>query len=323
VVTIKSLRLQNFQAHKDNTIVFDDYFNCVIGATRSGKSSMVRALNFLIYNVWHSSYVRHGCTEVVITATLSNGFTIIRIKGDKINQIDVRDSQGKVKTYDSFGTNLPKEVCEVLGIHPLQIDEDEFITSNVVDQDEPMFLLKESGPTKTKILARLAGLHWIDFALKDLNKDRRRLSSETDSVKSSNFELNQKLSKLPDLTEARTKIVQVRTRYESLRELDTYYNTGLALKGDIVSWKKQYFEFKKLKDLNFNNLIKHATTAQDLYQGYHKLKDLSYRLENISDSTKNLASVRITIQRDRIELEHLLEEARIAAPICPTCKREL
>lgn len=323
MVTIKSLRLQNFQAHKDTTIDFDDYFNCVIGATRSGKSAMVRALNFLIYNVWHSAYVRHGSTEVVITATLSNGFTVVRTKGDKINQIDVRDPQGKVKTYDSFGTNLPKEVCTVLGINPLQIDEDEFIMSNVVDQDEPMFLLKESGPTKTKILARLAGLHWIDFALKDLNKDRRRLSGETDNLKTSNYELNQKLAKLPDLSIVRGQVSLARARYESLRELDTHYNTALALKQDITSWKSQYAEFKKLKDLNFSNLIKHATTAQELYQSYHRLKDLSYRLENIADSTKNLASVRKTSQKDQKELEHLLEEAMVAAPVCPTCKREL
>lgn len=323
MITIKSLRLQNFQAHKDTTIIFDDYFNCVIGATRSGKSAMVRALNFLIYNIWHSAYVRYGCTEVVITATLSSGFTIIRTKGDKINQIDVIDTQGKTKTYDSFGTNLPKEVCTVLGISPLQIDEDEYITSNVVDQDEPMFLLKESGPTKTKILARLAGLHWIDFALKDLNKDRRRLSGETDGLKSANYELNQKLAKLPDLSIVREQVTQVRARYDSLRELDTRYNEGLALKQEIVSWKREYIEFKKLKDLNFSSLIKHATIAQELYQNCHKLKDLSYRLKGLDTSAENLSSSKDTIKACVRDLEHKLAEAKVTAPICPTCKREL
>ena len=323
MISIKSLRLQNFQAHKDTTIAFDDYFNCIIGSTRSGKSSTVRALNFLIYNVWHDAYVRHGCTRVVITATLSNGYTITRTKGDKINQVDIKDASGKVKAYDSFGTNLPKEVCDVLGIHPLQIDEDEFITSNVVDQDEPMFLLKESGPAKTKILSRLAGLQWIDFALKDLNKGRRRLSGETDNLKTSNFELNQKLHKLPDLAVAKGQVAQVRARYTRLCELQAYYNTGLALKASIASWKGQYAEFKKLKDLNFVDLIKHATIAQDLYQSYHKLQDLSYRLEGIDTSARNLASARAAIQKDQKELEHQLEEAKMEVPICPTCKREL
>ena len=323
MVTIKRLRLQNFQAHKDTTIAFDDYFNCVIGATRSGKSSMVRALNFLIYNVWNSGYVRHGCTQVVVTSTLSNGYVVVRTKGDKINQIDMRDSSGKTKTYDSFGTNLPKEVCDVLGVYPLQIDEDEFITSNVVDQDEPMFLLKESGPNKTKILSRLAGLHWIDFALKDLNKDRRRLSSETDGIKTSNFELNQKLTKLPDLSAVRGQVSQVRARYEALRALNTHYNTALVLKQDITAWKGQYAEFKKLKDLNFHNLIEHATTAQELYQQYYKLSDLSYRLKGLDTSSKNLMTSRVSLQASQKELEHLLEEAKMTSPVCPTCKREL
>ena len=122
---IAKVQLKNFQSHKDTFIELSPRFNCIIGAGHSGKSSLVRALGFLFYNDWHNCFARFGEVAEVI-ATLENGTVITRIKGEGVNKVIVN---GVV--FENFGSTLPEEVSNALGITPLQIDADQFVKLNV------------------------------------------------------------------------------------------------------------------------------------------------------------------------------------------------
>ena len=49
---IKSLHIQNFQSHKKTTLKFHKGINVVIGQSDSGKSAIIRALNWTINNMF-------------------------------------------------------------------------------------------------------------------------------------------------------------------------------------------------------------------------------------------------------------------------------
>jgi chromosome segregation ATPase len=49
---LKSLRIINFESHKDTTINFTDGFNVIIGQSDGGKSSIIRAIAAVCYNMW-------------------------------------------------------------------------------------------------------------------------------------------------------------------------------------------------------------------------------------------------------------------------------
>ena len=47
---ISSLTLENFQSHKESKIVFDKGLTVIIGQTDQGKSAIIRALKWVLYN---------------------------------------------------------------------------------------------------------------------------------------------------------------------------------------------------------------------------------------------------------------------------------
>jgi len=47
---IKYLQIQNFQSHKDSLLEFDPGVNVIVGSSDSGKTAVIRALRWLVWN---------------------------------------------------------------------------------------------------------------------------------------------------------------------------------------------------------------------------------------------------------------------------------
>ena len=47
---IKKIQIQNFQSHKETTLKLDPGVNIIVGTTDSGKTSILRALRWVIWN---------------------------------------------------------------------------------------------------------------------------------------------------------------------------------------------------------------------------------------------------------------------------------
>lgn len=319
MIYIKKLRLQNFQTHKDTTLEFDSGFNCIVGATRTGKSSVVRALNFLLYNNWYSEYQRFNTFSTVVTADLSNGVKIARVKGDKLNQILLTTPAG-VKKFENFGTSLPKEVIDCLGVFPVEVDSDTLLETNVADQDDPMFLLYNTGSDRTKILSRLSGLHWLDFSLQDLNKDRKTLSSEFESLASSNGVLRVKIEGFKNLDTLSEDLKYQKEILEKVKELVKVHDRFSSLLDRINKWKISHTNFKKIKDFNFKEVTHRFSSLVNIYDNtYLELQEKMYRIETINSSLKNLKDNLDSINYSKNRLEHQITEEEAKGDFCPTC----
>ena len=57
---IKSVSIQNFEAHEDTTVQFGDGMNSIVGLSNSGKSAIIRALMVVVDNEWSKEMVRTG-----------------------------------------------------------------------------------------------------------------------------------------------------------------------------------------------------------------------------------------------------------------------
>ena len=71
---ISRLTLTNFQGHSHTVVDFSKGFNCLVGSTNSGKSSILRALKFaLCGEPWDKHFVRDGAEYAEIILEMSNG----------------------------------------------------------------------------------------------------------------------------------------------------------------------------------------------------------------------------------------------------------
>lgn len=215
----KRLTVENFQNHINTTVEFAQagQLTVLIGRSRSGKTAIIRALRWLLYNSpsgvaipttssraqdsdEKSGYCRVGASFIKVTLEMTDGHKVIRERTASTNRYwivyPVSDGQGgqsgqggqirEPLRLEGFGTNVPLEVQEITGVRPIKIGDTE-ININLSEQLDGPFLGSKSmsSPARAKVLGKLAGTEEIDFAGKELgtdlyrrNQDVRRLDGE-------------------------------------------------------------------------------------------------------------------------------------------------
>lgn len=317
MISIDELELENFQTHKKTKIKLSPNFNVIVGCTRSGKSSVVRALDFLFYNNWYEDYQRFDTPYAVVTATLSNGKVIKRTKSDRINKIDITTGEN-VDRFESFGFTLPTEATAALGIIPVEITSKDAILANVANQDDPLFLLYSTGTDRTKILSRLSGLHWLDYALKDLSKDRRTKSAEVQTLTESNEQLLLKLKNFKDLQGLKKDLAVVREKVAQLKKIEEFLRVAEALLARTRTWKSNYEAFQKLKTTNFSQEIPALERVIVLREILDKLQNADSSLSNIKKTAATMHTHILTLATSIKEVETEIGKV----PTCPACGQE-
>lgn len=327
MIHINELEIIDFQTHKKTLIKFSPHFNVIVGSTRSGKSSAVRALDFLLYNNWYEDYQRFGSSKSILTAKLSNGKTVKREKGTKVNKITISQTnnvKAPVERFEAFGTTLPEEVTSTLGVVPIDIGIKDPIFANVANQDDPLFLLYTSGTDRTKVLSRLSGLYWLDYALKDLNLDRRTKSTEVQFLTETNTQLLEKLRVFKNLDDLKEKVRVEKDRLAKVKKLTTLLHNSRVLFSKTNQWKKDYQEMQSLKTINFPVEIARLEKIIHLQSTIlQPLQDVGRKLITNGQSLINIKTHLRTLLSSQIELLKQIAEEETKVPVCSQCGQEI
>ena len=81
---IQSLKIINFQSHEDSTLDFVPGVNMILGASDSGKSAIIRALKWLVWNRPNGDAYRSNWGGETSVQAFFDGFGVERSK-DKEN----------------------------------------------------------------------------------------------------------------------------------------------------------------------------------------------------------------------------------------------
>lgn len=348
---LTKIELTNFQSHKSTTINLAGGFVCIAGRTRSGKSSVLRALNFLFNDIWSDSFIRTGEKNVSIKVTLDSGISVERQKGNGLNKIIVTFADGQTKEFTNFGIQAPVEVKNLLGVFPLKIDADYSENVNIHMQDDPHFLITKSAPVKTKFINRLTRLHIIDAVNRSLTKEvqdnNKALEStqETLTIAKQNVDTYSSIiSKIQFHKDIQKKIQELTTlvedlnlKYDKLFILATKSAEYLRLKvlhtkrlrviqkiSGMQGLTKSYGRVQALllvyaKKEHLIRLIDLRKQMISLYQGLDSMVMIKQKIELMEQKYNE----KLNIENKILEIEGQLEAAKAHTNICPTCKRPL
>lgn len=256
---IKSLILNNFQSHENTVLSFDPGFNIIVGSSDVGKSSIVRALKFILFDYWDKNYIRtnHQVTRVFIK--FFDNIEITRIKGKNINELIIKDDKD-IQKYSHFGLKLPKNIINKLKNYDFIIDLDKRINLNIASQHDPLFLINESGFFKAKLIGNLAGIYLFDIAIQDLNSDLKRLNIEIIDIKNKIDELRQRLEKYNILSELLQTQEELQNKFSKVIELENNIKNIEQLLNDINIYNREFENYKIrkniLKDIDLNKITK-------------------------------------------------------------------
>ncbi|MBN2570516.1 MAG: AAA family ATPase [Ignavibacteriales bacterium] len=164
---ISKLQILNFQSHKDSSLQFDPGVNVIVGSSDSGKTAIIRALRWLIWNRPSGDSFRSSWGGPTAVTTLLDKETVItRGKTDSSNEYKI-DTQ----TFTAFGNDIPEPIQKAINI-----DE-----TNLQQQLDAPFLISKSPGEVASYFNRIAHLDQIDVALKTIQGQVRQLSSEITS----------------------------------------------------------------------------------------------------------------------------------------------
>lgn len=350
---IKRIVLRNFQIHKRLELNFDKRLNVLTGSNDSGKSSIIRAIYWLMYNSpfgdWMRRINKQGIMETTSVKIIFDDDTIIqRIKGDGINKYIVDD-----EVYENFGYSIPQQVLKKIKIYPFVTNKENF-NVHISMQDEQPFLIHESAPVKASVLDTLTGNSVLQKAISSFNKENIQISKDIGTLEDTIKDDEETLKKIPDLNEAQKRIDNVNKMIadKMVRVVRVSYYSGLKqdydkqifikqktskLKLDLGPIKKMLDEstilkedLKKLKNLkeDLKKFVKSIIPLPDmsgLFILIEKAKKIRENLADIKECKNTLdgfyESAKQSIKEIKIA-ENELGELREKNPLCPVCRKK-
>ena len=151
---IKELIIKNFEAHKKFRTKLDQHITSFTGATDSGKSAIIRAIQWVVMNrPLGDSFVRDKSKPTFVGIKTEKGI-VSRKKAKGINQYKING-----QTFEAFGTNVPDEVTEFLNMEELNFQ---------FQFDAPYWFMISPGEV-SKQLNQIVDLEIIDKTLSRLS----------------------------------------------------------------------------------------------------------------------------------------------------------
>lgn len=247
---IKSVRLFNFQNHKDNIFYLADGLNILTGSNDNGKSAIARGLDFALNNNKAGDIIRYNQKECFVEINFLDGSTLKRYAAPD-NRVEFKyKNDDKPTVYKSFGNKLPDEVKRFLAYPPVS---NELGPLNYSNQNNKNFLIDQSPTHIPYIISDLVGVADLETASKNLFSEVDRYSKDAAKIEKEINSLQIELDKYQDLDKDIEKHNQLKKIIEKIdltqKEIDDIEKIISDVNNLVLRIKKARKEFKINSDI--------------------------------------------------------------------------
>jgi len=334
------IKIQNFQKHKEFNLNIDHPITLIVGETNAGKSAILRAIKWLVTNrPLGDAFRRKGGREVKVEIEVGgnqrNSFSgylpdkVIRLKSKGRNEYWLNDIK-----FEAVGTDVPKEIQEVLNLNP---------EVNFQDQFDAPFLLSKTSWERTQFLWELTGQELIHRMIAEVNKrlqeckrEREMLTKEIEECRGILKKVNKRfLRRLRKLVEMGKTLNEVKEELQILTERMAYLNAvsvDLKFLAEFENWCLKALEWSNLRT-DLQELEESKSILSFSYPDVSKLKEKVnswLNLKNEIFDLKGSFSVLQEVEKDLVKLEEKLNEEKgrlkqilKEMKICPLCGKEV
>uniref|UniRef100_A0A6M3JW84 Putative ATPase domain containing protein n=1 Tax=viral metagenome TaxID=1070528 RepID=A0A6M3JW84_9ZZZZ len=353
---IKEFETENFQAHKLTHIEFSDGVNVIKGTSHHGKSSIIRALRWIIENqprgAEFKSWFAGTKDKVTASIVLDDDAYVSRERKGKTGS-------GKyitpIDTYEAMGDNVPEEVYGIL-----QMDH-----RNIHSQDDGYFLISLKPREVAKLIGDAAGLGIIEEVTGKVNSIISGTTSDIRYAKKDIEELTENLKRFENLDKIVDLTNQVKVIIGKHQELCVQMNIILNLisdtqrESDVIQKCRKKIKLEQYIDIvldiqmqkkvleekhqSISNIITSISKSKSTIEDCQKVKSLEPIVNEIFDlqnKKKEMAEVQYSIasrlnEIDRLKkskdeaiamrslLSNRLRDKLIQMKICESCGSEI
>lgn len=221
---IRKVILENFQAHEYSEIVLSEGINVICGASDQGKSSVIRAIRWVLENRPSGfAFKRDGAEGPTRVTLVFDDCKIVKERSETENKYIVCEAGKKPIEYKALRSDVPEEIRELT----------RFGAYNVQYQFGASFLLDDSAGEVAKKLNNLSGVAIIDDILKETNSRIRTEKAKETTTKEILDDLKKKqesfkhLKRLEKLVKEMGVLVVDAEEYKKHREILSNHLTNL------------------------------------------------------------------------------------------------
>ena len=162
---IQYLHIQNFQSHKDTDLKFHPGVNIIVGPSDSGKTAIIRALRWLVWNRPLGDRMRSNKWEGELSVEVGLEEQTIVHRTKETYTLGIPGKKDTV--LRAFGTDVPEEISNALNIEEVNLQ---------MQLDQPFLISKTSGEVAA-YFNKVANLEKIGLAQSNIKKWLNRIST--------------------------------------------------------------------------------------------------------------------------------------------------
>lgn len=169
---IKRIKIHNIQSHKNSELELNPGINAIVGSSNNGKSAILRALYWVIYNrplgidnlISHWAVDKKGNQIEPMSVEIENeNGMVIRRRTRNENQYIVNNNELNV-----VKTDVPEQVGKLLC----------FSDTNIQKQQDSPFLLSLTNGQIAQYFNKMVRLDIIDMVLSNAESKRRQMNQK-------------------------------------------------------------------------------------------------------------------------------------------------
>lgn len=211
---IKSIKIVNYQSHKESVLSLSKGINVIIGSSDDGKSAILRSLNWIKDNrpsgmstvsYWdrgkdNKPQTEQSCEIDVAYDGIDLSSTII----ERLREKDFNGYKLNGEAFEAVGTDVPEQISSILNMTEV----------NLQKQFDSPFLISESAAEIARSFNKVIHLDIIDKVLSNTESMRRKISQDIIKTANTITELGMESQKYNWIESAKEKVVLLRRREE-------------------------------------------------------------------------------------------------------------
>lgn len=266
---LEELEILNYQSWKFCLLEFSPGVNVILGSSDKGKSSIVRALNWVCSNRPTGNDFRSNFTKSDTSVTLCMDDSIVcRKKGNKTNVYNLNDS---AQNLQALRSDIPDEVKQLTRMESI----------NIQPQHENYFLLNDTPGQVAKKFNEIAGLKIMDKSLLAINSEIRELNQEVKTTDATIETLETKIKKLDWLSSCEKDLLIIERMEEQIHEISYTIDVIGLLE---TKYREMQEEIDKLPSPDALPLVEDILDKDDeLYETEQNLKNINQLLVQQSE----------------------------------------
>ncbi len=224
---LTAIHLEQFMAHEATSIELAPGVTVITGPNNIGKSAVVEALRYLLYNPAPKHVIRHGAHEAVVRLVLDSGEVVTWRRQDRHASYLLEAPGQPPQEYHKFGREVPEEIRSLLRLEQVVTDSGDRIDIHLGNQREPIFLLDRPGSQAAGFFAASTEADYLLKMQQALKRRREEARREQTRLAAELEALEAELAQLEPLAALDA----------ALREAEAVYELIAATQRQLPGWQ--------------------------------------------------------------------------------------